>query len=208
MTAPDPVRAGRALGGVAAGILVLEGIATLFVPRGIAQVEGGLSGASLAYLLGLAIVLILSSGVQRRPQGVLIGTALQMPLLLTGLLITLFLGFAKRRAEWQAAGEEGVSQRKVLEHYGPELLDHMITVAAAGVVMSYSLYTMSADTVARHGTPNLIYTVPFVLYGIFRYIYLLHHRQRGEDPAAELLLDPHLAITFLAWLVTTVWLIA
>ena len=86
MTAPDPVRAGRALGGVAAGILVLEGIATLFVPRGIAQAEGGLSGARLAYLLGLAIVLILASGVQRRPQGVLVGTALQVPLLLTGLL--------------------------------------------------------------------------------------------------------------------------
>ena len=86
MTAPDPVRAGRALGGVAAGILVLEGIATLFVPRGIAQAEGGLSGARLAYLLGLAVVLILASGLQRRPQGVLVGTALQVPLLLTGLL--------------------------------------------------------------------------------------------------------------------------
>jgi 4-hydroxybenzoate polyprenyltransferase len=129
-------------------------------------------------------------------------------LLLTGLLITLFLGFAKRRAEWQAAGEEGASQRKVLEHYGPELLDHMITVAAAGVVMSYSLYTMSAETIARHGTENLVYTVPFVLYGIFRYIYLLHHRQRGEDPAGELLLDPHMALTFIAWLAVTVWLIA
>ena len=85
MTAPDPVRAGRALGGVAAGILVLEGIATLFVPRGIAQAEGGLSGARLTYLLVLAIVLILSSGIQRRPQGVWVGTALQVPLLLTGL---------------------------------------------------------------------------------------------------------------------------
>ncbi len=86
MTAPDPVRAGRALNGVAAGILVLEGIATLFVPRGIAQTEGGLTGARLTYLLGLALVLILASGLQRRPQGVLVGTALQVPLLLTGLL--------------------------------------------------------------------------------------------------------------------------
>ena len=86
MTAPDPVRAGRALGGAAAGILVLEGIATLFVPRGIAQAEGGLTGARLPYLLVLAIVLILASGIQRRPQGVLLGTALQVPLLLTGLL--------------------------------------------------------------------------------------------------------------------------
>ena len=86
MTAPDPVRAARALGGAAAGILVLEGIATLFVPRGIAQAEGGLSGARLTFLLVLAIVLILASGIQRRPQGVLVGTALQVPLLLTGLL--------------------------------------------------------------------------------------------------------------------------
>ncbi len=86
MTAPDPVRAGRALNGVAAGILVLEGIATLFVPRAIAQTEGGLTSARLTYLLGLALVLILASGLQRRPQGVLVGTALQVPLLLTGLL--------------------------------------------------------------------------------------------------------------------------
>ncbi len=86
MTAPDPVRAGRALNGVAAGILVLEGIATLFVPRGIAQTGDGLTGGRLTYLLGLAVVLILASGLQRRPQGVLVGTALQVPLLLTGLL--------------------------------------------------------------------------------------------------------------------------
>jgi hypothetical protein len=86
MTAPDPVRAARALGGAAAGILVLEGIATLFVPRGIAQAEGGLTGARLTYLLVLAIVLILASGLQRRRQGVWVGTALQVPLLLTGLL--------------------------------------------------------------------------------------------------------------------------
>jgi hypothetical protein len=86
MTAPDPVRAGRALGGAAAGILALEGIATLFVPRGLAQSGDGLSGGRLTYLLVLAVVLILAAGVQRRPQGVLVGTALQVPMLLTGLL--------------------------------------------------------------------------------------------------------------------------
>lgn len=129
-------------------------------------------------------------------------------LLLTGLFLTLFLGFAKRRAEWTAAGTDGVARRRVLEHYGPELLDHMLSVAAAGVVMSYSLYTLSPETVARHGTTDLIYTVPFVLYGIFRYIYLVHHRQRGEDPAAEFLLDSHMLLTFLGWLAVTLWLIA
>ena len=76
MTAPDPVRAGRALGGAAAGILVLEGLA---------QSGEGLTGGRLTYLLVLAIVLILAAGVQRRPQGVVVGTVLQVPLLLTGL---------------------------------------------------------------------------------------------------------------------------
>jgi hypothetical protein len=86
MTAPDPVRAGRALRGAAAGVLVLEGIAVLFVPRGIAQSGPGLTGLRLTVLLVLAVVLILAAGVQRRPFGLIAGTALQVPLLLTGLL--------------------------------------------------------------------------------------------------------------------------
>jgi Ca2+/Na+ antiporter len=85
VTAPDPVRAGKALGSAGAAILVLEGLATLFAPRGIAQSGDGLTGFRLTYLLVLAVVLILASGVQRRPQGVLVGTVLQVPLLLTGL---------------------------------------------------------------------------------------------------------------------------
>ncbi len=94
MTAPDPERAGRALAGAAAALLVLEGIAVLFVPRGIAQTGPGLTGGRLALLLGLAVVLVLASGLQRRPQGVVLGTALQVPLLLTGLLTSVmwFLG--------------------------------------------------------------------------------------------------------------------
>ena len=86
MTAPDPVRAGRALGGAAAAVLLLEGIATLFVPRGIAQDGIGLTGTRLAVLLVLAVALILACGLQRRPQGLVVGTVLQVPLLLTGLL--------------------------------------------------------------------------------------------------------------------------
>ncbi len=86
MTAVDPVRAARALRGAAAGVLVLEGIAVLFVPRGIAQTEEGLGGVRLTLLLVLAVVLVLAGGVQRRPWGVVVGTALQVPLLLTGLL--------------------------------------------------------------------------------------------------------------------------
>ena len=84
MTAPDPVRAGKALGGAAPAILLLEGIAVLFVPRGIAQTDEGLTGFRLTVLIVLAVLLFLASGVQRRPQGLVIGTVLQVPLLLTG----------------------------------------------------------------------------------------------------------------------------
>lgn len=86
MTAPDPQRAARALRGAAAGVLVIEGLAVLFVPRGIAQTAEGLGGVRLTLLLVLAVVLVLASGVQRRPGGLAVATALQVPLLLTGLL--------------------------------------------------------------------------------------------------------------------------
>ena len=84
MTAPDPVRAGKALGGAAAAILLLEGIAVLFVPRGIAQSGDGLNGFRLTVLIVLAVLFILASGMQRKPRGLLIGTVLQVPLVLTG----------------------------------------------------------------------------------------------------------------------------
>lgn len=129
-------------------------------------------------------------------------------LLLCGLMVTLFLGFSKRRAEIIALTDDKGAHRRVLEHYSPVLLDKMIGVTAAGLIMSYSLYTMNPDTIRIHGTANLIYTVPFVMYGVFRYIYLLHHHSRGGDPSHDLLRDPHLFIVVGAWLVTTILLIA
>ena len=129
-------------------------------------------------------------------------------LLLCGLMVTLFLGFTKRRAEIIALADDKTSHRKVLEHYSPVLLDKMIGITAAGLIMSYSLYTMNADTIRIHNTANLIYTVPFVMYGVFRYIYLLHHQSRGGDPSHDLVRDPHLFIVVGAWLVATILLIA
>jgi len=130
-------------------------------------------------------------------------------LLLCGLQLTVFLGFAKRRAELMARGgngADGVSQRPVLYDYSPALLDAMMAISASGVIVSYSLYTVSPDTIALHRTDKLIYTLPFVLYGIFRYIFLVH-RRGGEDPAWTLLGDAHLLIVGTLWLGVTLWLI-
>jgi 4-hydroxybenzoate polyprenyltransferase len=129
-------------------------------------------------------------------------------LLLCGLMVTLFLGFTKRRAEIFALNDDKANHRKVLEHYSPVLLDKMIGITASGLIMSYSLYTMNPDTIRIHGTANLIYTVPFVMYGVFRYIYLLHHQSRGGDPSHDLVRDRHLLIAVGAWLIATLVLIA
>jgi 4-hydroxybenzoate polyprenyltransferase len=128
-------------------------------------------------------------------------------LLLCGLMVTLFLGFTKRRAEIFALNDDKANHRKVLEHYSPVLLDKMIGITASGLIMSYSLYTMNPDTIRIHGTANLIYTVPFVMYGVFRYIYLLHHQSRGGDPSHDLVRDRHLLIAVGAWLIATLVLI-
>lgn len=170
---------------------------------------------NIAYTLGLKRVVILdvfiiAAGFMLR---LLAGTSgVGIPpsqwLLLCGLMLTLFLGFAKRRAELGDAAADKMAQRKVLRDYSATLLDQMITVAATGIIMSYSLYTLSAETIAKHGTSLLMLTVPFVIYGVFRYLFLLHQQKQGEDPASEALQDPHLLATVLLWLATTLWLIA
>jgi 4-hydroxybenzoate polyprenyltransferase len=130
-------------------------------------------------------------------------------LLLCGLMIALFLGFTKRRAELYAtAGNGEGSQRKVLNHYQPVLLDKMIVITATCVILTYSLYTMSPATIQTHRTEALIYTVPFVIYGIFRYIYSVHTRATGSDPSQEIFRDPHILFSILGWLGVTLWLIS
>lgn len=124
-------------------------------------------------------------------------------LLLCGLMVTLFLGFAKRRAELlmlEASGDRSrASTRRVLDDYSPVMLEQYIAVSAACTILSYGLYTVSESTISIHESSNLVYTVPFVVYGIFRYLYLLHHCEQGNDTARDLLADKHLLLTVLAW---------
>lgn len=122
------------------------------------------------------------------------------------MMLTLFLGFTKRRAEILALGRNREEHRKVLLNYGPILLDEMIAICATGVIISYSLYTMSSETIQIHKTENLIYTVPFVIYALFRYIFLLHHCNSGGDPSKDLIKDPHIIASVLGWAILTFYL--
>jgi 4-hydroxybenzoate polyprenyltransferase len=166
---------------------------------------------NLAYSYGLKHVVVLdvfiiAAGFMLRLLAgtVGIGIAPSHWLLLCGLMLTLFLGFAKRRAELSALLQESVRHRRVLEHYTPTMLDQFTTLTATATIIAYGLYTVSPETVALHGTTALMASVPFVLYGLLRYLFLLHRRDGGGDPAWELLTDRHLQIAFLGWLVTVV----
>lgn len=125
-------------------------------------------------------------------------------LLLSGLMIALFLGFGKRLAELKL--NDSVSFRPVLDSYTLDLLNHLLGITAGGVIMAYSLYTVDPGTIALHHTPNLIYTVPLVIYGIFRYLYLIH-TGKGGDPTKLVLGDHHIILSVILWLASVFWLL-
>jgi len=136
-----------------------------------------------------------------------IGIAPSNWLLACGFLLTLFLGFAKRRAEIGRLAEGASLHRPVLEDYSAGFLDKAIMVCAAGMTLAYAAYTLSAETALIHGTGRLILTLPWVLLGALRYLYRLRFRGGGGDPAEELLRDPLLAAAVAGWIATVLWLI-
>ena len=221
---PDKRHRPIASGQVNEKLALLLGLACLVAGLAVAWSVGpALLAVGLAYLvlnaaynLGgkhvvlLDVFMIAAGFMLRILAGTLgVGIAPSHWLLLCGFSLTLFLGFAKRRAELAALqAEDAAAHRRVLSEYSPALLDKMIAVVMSAVVVTYSLYTVSPETIALHGTGELIYTVPFVLYGMFRYLYLLHRRGGGGDPAVELLRDRHLQAAVVGWLVVTVGMLA
>jgi 4-hydroxybenzoate polyprenyltransferase len=125
-------------------------------------------------------------------------------LLLCTSLLALFLGFCKRRQELTSLGEEAASHRSVLANYTEPFLDQMIAVVTGSTVISYMLYAFSPDVADKLGTEYLGATVPFVLYGIFRYFYLVHVRGEGGHPTRELLGDAPLVLNVCLYAISVV----
>ena len=123
-------------------------------------------------------------------------------LIICTMAVALFLGFSKRRQELVLGGSNAVNQRRVLESYSVPFLDQMIAVVTACTVISYALYTISAETVIRFGTRNLIFTIPFVLYGIFRYLYLTYHKATEENPTEMIISDGPFLLNIAFWVIT------
>lgn len=147
-------------------------------------------------------VFIISLGFMLRVEGG--ASAIEVPIsswmILTTIFLSLFLAISKRRAELTGSENDNYeNQRKVLSHYDVVFADQMNTVAVTGTIICYALYTVSSKAVNTFHTENLIYTTPFVIYGMFRYLYLLHRKNLGESPELIVTKDISLIINIVLW---------
>ena len=139
--------------------------------------------------------------------GVVIQVQISSWLIVCTTMVALFLALCKRRHELVILGEEAADHRPILADYSPYFLDQLISIVTASTVMSYALYTLSPDVRAKFPGKRLELTIPFVLFGVFRYLFLVHQKERGGDPARVLVSDPVLISVVLMWAAVVILII-
>jgi len=210
-----PIAAGHVSPGLAGSMtfLLLGGglVASWFINTPFFYVSAAFVILNLLYtvlLKNIVIVDVMSvafSFVLRAYAGALaIDVTASKWLIINTLLLALFLAFGKRRHELLLLEEGAIAHRKILSHYSPYLLDQMTGVTTASVVVMYMLYTFSTEVSEKLGTDNLYLTIPLVVYGIFRYLYLIHKKDRGGSPTMVLITDFPILLTVVLWMLTSV----
>jgi 4-hydroxybenzoate polyprenyltransferase len=213
-----PIAAGRV------SIASAQGLAALFLGVGVLLAIGlGLDFAVLAIAYALLQVaytyalkdmviidaMSIATGFVLRAVGggVAIDVEISPWLVICTFLLALFLAFSKRRHEVVLLDHGAAHHRASLADYSPYFLDQMISVVTASTVVAYAIYTASPEVREKLGTDSLYLTVPFVLFGIFRYLYLIHQRAEGGNPTQVLVTDRPLWINIVLWIATAVWLL-
>ena len=213
-----PIASGQLSTRMALIVAALLGVAGIQAALMIRPEFGLVAGSYLAVLLVYSFVLkhvvildvlmIAAGFVLRAIAG---AVAVDVPigrwLLVCTTLLALFLGLSKRRHELTLLAEDATGHRRILEEYSPYLLDQMIGVVTSSTLIAYTVYATSPDTAARLGTDKLGLTIPFVLYGIFRYLYLVHQKRGGGSPAALLLADRPLLVCVALWAASVIVLL-
>jgi len=138
---------------------------------------------------------------------VLIGVEISAWLVVCTTLLALFLGFGKRRHELLLLETQATDHRKILSEYSPYFLDQMISVVTASTVVAYAFYTLSPEVEIKLGTGHMDLTIPFVLYGVFRYLYLIHQKEGGGSPTRMLLNDKPILVNIILWLVAVILIV-
>ena len=202
-----PARAAR----LAAAVLTASALAaSAWLGRDFALVALGYFLLTLAYSLVLKhhvildVLAIAIGFVLRAVAGALaIGVRFSDWLLVCTILLALFLALAKRRHELVSL-EDASGHRRILREYSPYLLDQMIAVVTASCLTAYAFYTLAPETVEKYQTDRLSWTIPFVIYGIFRYLYLVHRKEKGGSPTEVLLADRPLLAAVALWAVVVI----
>jgi len=148
-------------------------------------------------------VMVVAAGFVLRVVGgaVAIPVAVSHWLLVCAYLLALYLALGKRRSELVLLGEDAGNHRPVLGSYSLPLVDHAISVVLGATVVAYTLYTVSPDTIIKVGSEGLLMTAPIVLYGLLRYLFLLHRDELGGSPTKALLTDRPLLACVAVWLI-------
>lgn len=199
-----------AVGAVALIMAIAITLAVLVHP-GLAAILAGYFVLNVVYSYALKraviidVMTIATSFVLRIVAGaVVINVPISEWLLICTSLLALFLGFSKRRHEITILEADAHVHRPVLLEYSTYFLDQMISLVTASTLICYILYTVDDDTVEKFGSKALLYTTPFVLYGLFRYYYLVHQKKTGGDPTSELLSDAPLLVNVFLWAITVI----
>jgi len=200
---------------VAGLVLGIAGVQAAFMIRTELGVVAGtyltmllIYSVALKHVVIVDVLMIAAGFVLRAIAG---AVAVDVPighwLLVCTTLLALFLALSKRRHELTLLAEGATDHRRILEEYSPYLLDQMIGAVTSSTLIAYTVYATSTDTAARLGTTKLGLTIPFVLYGIFRYLYLVHQKRGGGSPAAMLLTDRPLLGCVALWAATVIALL-
>ena len=199
----------------AAGVLGVSGLALAFALRpafGVVAlayvVMQTAYSARLKHIVIIDVLTIAIGFVLRAVAGaVVIDVAISHWLLICMILLALFMALSKRRHELTLLAGGASDHRRILGEYSPYLLDQMIGVVTASTLIAYIFYTISPETVKNFNTEYLALTIPFPLYGIFRYLYLVHQKEGGGSPAEMLLTDRPLLLCVALWVVAVVLIV-
>jgi 4-hydroxybenzoate polyprenyltransferase len=206
---PVPVAAGAAAGiglGALAAAFWLQPLFGVLAASYVILL--GLYSGTLKHLVIIDVLTIAIGFVLRAAAGaVVISVPISHWLYVMTILLALFLALSKRRHELVLLADRATGHRKILEEYSPYLLDQMIAVVTASTIVAYAFYTVSPETVQKFGTDRLMLTLPFPLYGIFRYLYLVHQKDGGGSPSDMLLNDRPLLLCVALWAVTVAFII-
>jgi 4-hydroxybenzoate polyprenyltransferase len=162
----------------------------------------GLYSGPLKHVVILDVLALSTGFVLRAIAGaVAVDVEISHWLLVCTFLLALFIALAKRRNELLLLADEAAGHRPILQEYSAPLLDQMIAIVTGSTLIAYIFYTISPETQAKFGTAWLGLTIPFPLYGIFRYLYLMHRREGGGSPAEMLINDRPLLVCVALWAV-------